>query len=276
MRWGIALESLVAAAYTEETGRKVRRARRMLRHRDLPWRLASLDRVVVGELRLLEIKTARFADEAWGATGTDEIPDHVRIQVEHQMAVTGYPLADVAVLFSGSELRHYTIERDDGIQGDLLELEQAFWNAVQARHLPAEIADLGARPLPLREGEVLATPEVTSLVAELRVARSSFDQAEATRDALDVQLRDALADIGTVRGEGFRISYRRNKDSVKVGWEQVAAAYRRLIEEHGLDSTAGGLDGGLDAIQSLFTRISPGARPLRLTYSKETTDDAPL
>ena len=59
MAWGRRLEPLVAAAYTEATGRRLRRVSRLLRHRERPWQLASIDRAVIGEKRLVEIKTTR-------------------------------------------------------------------------------------------------------------------------------------------------------------------------------------------------------------------------
>jgi putative phage-type endonuclease len=281
MKFGIALEAVVATAYSEKTGRKVRRVRRMLRHRELPWMLASLDRVVIGEMRLVEIKTARFASDEWGPDGSDEIPDHVRIQVEHQMAVTGYPLADVVVLFAGSDLRTYTIARDHEIQADLLGMERAFWSAVQAKSLPADLAELGARPVPLREGEIAATEQITALVAQLRVARTNYDQVETAKKELEAALRAELADIGTVRGDGFRISYRPQADRRQVGWEQIAAAYRskleavlpQLLDDPDADTHVALAE--LDMIRDLFTTTAPGIRPLRLTYSKPA-DEEPL
>jgi len=295
MSWGRHLEPAIAAAYADETGRKLRRVNRLLQHRALPWMLASLDRVVVGEQRIVEIKTARFANENWGAAGSDEMPDHVRIQVEHQMAVTGYEIADVVVLFAGSDLRIYTIATDIDVRADLLSLELAFWNAVQAKSLPADLMDLGPRPVPLREGEVAASETVAGLVAQLRAARTNFDQVEAVKKELEAELRAELTDIAAVRGDGFRISYRPNKDSVKVGWEEVAGAYRGALE--GLvgysqalrrpviaDKIGAGddfhiaLDAGelaLRSAESLFTTTAPGIRPLRITYSKPT-DEEPL
>jgi len=269
MKFGIALEAVVATAYSEKTGRKVRRVRRMLRHRELPWMLASLDRVVIGEMRLVEIKTARFASDEWGADGSDEVPDHVRIQVEHQMAVTGYEVADVVVLFAGSDLRTYTIERDADIQADLLGMETAFWSAVQAKSLPPDLTDLGPRPVPLREGEVEASDTITALVAQLRGVRTNFDQVEAVKKELEHSLRHELIDVATVRGDGFRISYRHQADRHQVGWEEIAAAYRARLEQMGADVAE------LEVIHDLFTTTTPGIRPLRITYSKES-DDAPL
>jgi putative phage-type endonuclease len=269
MRWGHRLEDVVARAYADDTGHKVRRVRRLLRHRELPWMLASLDRVVVGEPRIVEVKVARFANEAWGQAGSDEIPDHVRIQVEHQMAVTGYQVADVVVLFSGSDLRTYTIETDLEVRADLIALERAFWNAVQVGSLPADLFELGARPVPLREGEMLATDAIAGMVAGLRAARLNVEQAEWVKAQIEAELRAQLADVAAVRGDGFRISYKPQADRHRIGWEQIAGAYRGRLEQLGVDVAE------LDTLRELFTTTAPGIRPLRITYSKET-DVEPL
>jgi putative phage-type endonuclease len=272
MAWGKHLEPAIAAAYAEETGRKLRRVNRLLRHRDLEWMLASLDRVVVGERRLVEIKTARFASEQWGAAGTDEVPDHYRLQVIHQLGVTGYEVADIVVLFAGSDLRIYTVPRDDELLSDLVSLEQAFWSAVQSKSLPADLTDLGPRPVPLREGEIDASeiPAPVALlahrVAETRRVAKGIDEVKELAEA---ELKAAIDEFEAIRGDGFRINYRQQGDRRQVGWEQVAAGYRTRLEQMGADVAE------LDTLRDLFTTTRRGNRPLLITM-KEPTDDVPL
>lgn len=299
MRWGLRLENVIADAYAEETGRKVRRVNRLLQHREHSWMLASLDRVAVGERRLVEIKTAGFADEQWGKAGTDEVPDHYRLQVLHQLGVTGYDVADIVVLFAGSDLRTYTVPRDEETLADLLALEAAFWAAVQAKSLPAELTDLGPRPVPLREGEVAASeiPAPVKLLAH-RVAelRQSSKGVEVVKEQAEAELKAAIDEYTAIRGDGFRITYRQQDDRHKVGWEQVAGAYRGALEElvgysqalrrPAIAAAIGAgddfyiaLTAGEQAIrsaESLFTTTSRGNRPLLIHLDKETTDDVPL
>lgn len=272
MAWGKHLEPAIAAAYAEETGRKLRRVNRLLRHHDLEWMLASLDRVVVGERRLVEIKTARFASEEWGQAGTDEVPDHYRLQVIHQLGVTGYDVADIVVLFAGSDLRIYTVPRDEDLLADLVGLEGAFWAAVEAKSLPADLTDIAPRPVPLREGEVAASeiPAPVGLLAN-RVAglRRDVKSIEAFKDHAEDELKAAIDDFIAIRGDGFRITYRQQGDRQQVGWEQVAAGYRVRLEEMGADVAE------LDTLRDLFTTTRRGNRPL-LIQMKEPTDDVPL
>jgi putative phage-type endonuclease len=137
-RWGRRLEDVVALAYQEETGRPVYRpARPMEWHPHIPWMFASLDRLteVNGQGRLLEIKTSRFGDE-WGAPGTDDIPAQYLVQVQHQLAVTGVRLADVAVLIGGQELQVYEVERDERLISNLTTVLADFWAKVERREPP--------------------------------------------------------------------------------------------------------------------------------------------
>lgn len=46
--WGTLLEPIVAAAYTKQTGNRVRKVNAVLQHPGIPFMLANLDREVVG------------------------------------------------------------------------------------------------------------------------------------------------------------------------------------------------------------------------------------
>ena len=285
MTWGLKLEEVIAAAYTERTGRKVRRARRLRRHPDIPWMIASLDRVAVGERRIVEIKTARYASEAWGPDESDEIPDHVRVQVLHQMEVTGYDVADVVALFSGSDLRRYTIERDQGLIDDLVRIEGTFWRALEDHRLPDELLDRPPQALPLREGEVTATDRIEVLAGLVYAQRAMYDKAKEEKEAAEDRLREELGDLTAVRGETL-------PDPVppagRAQGDRLAGGRRRLPAPRGASRSSAdrtwpsgaywavhaAVD--LDAIEELFTVTKPGIRPLRLTISKEKHDDASL
>jgi putative phage-type endonuclease len=130
MTWGLRLEPVLADAYAEETGRTVRPPPTNLRHPDHPWMLANPDRLTACG-RIVELKTcSAFAADAWGAPGTDEVPEYYLVQVAHQMAVTGLGVTDVAVLIGGQDFRVYTVRRDERLVGRLVEIGAAFWGRV--------------------------------------------------------------------------------------------------------------------------------------------------
>jgi predicted phage-related endonuclease len=135
MAWGTRLEPVIAAAYTQLTRRALFVPPRLVRSLDLPWLLASLDRLTE-DGRIVEIKTSRTA-EGWGDAGTDEVPDWYLLQVTHQLLVTGAEAADVAVLISGSDFRTYTVGRHVKLLDSLLRSEESFWARHKANDPPA-------------------------------------------------------------------------------------------------------------------------------------------
>lgn len=137
-KWGRMLEDTVAVAYSEEMGRDVIRPQELTTfHPTIPYMAASLDFItfVDGEKRPLETKTSNQPQD-WGDSGTDEIPDYYNVQVQHQMAVTGYQVADLAVLINASDFRVFTIKRSEKIIAHLINIERTFWEMVQNRRAP--------------------------------------------------------------------------------------------------------------------------------------------
>lgn len=77
---------------------------------------ATPDRLLVdretGEVTaLLEIKTTRAASE-WGDEGTDEVPEHYKLQALWQMKCTGVKTVIFAVLHAGLRFAIYRVEWD--------------------------------------------------------------------------------------------------------------------------------------------------------------------
>ncbi len=155
LRWGRKLEEVVADAYQEVTGNLLQfPPAATLAHRDLPWMMASVDRLAAwdNKLRVVELKTAGHRSDEWGEPGTDEIPDHYLIQIQHQLAVLDsyyalddtqpeqvLPLddtADLAVLFAGSEFAVYHVRRNERVIAALATIESDFWGQVQRRQAP--------------------------------------------------------------------------------------------------------------------------------------------
>jgi putative phage-type endonuclease len=76
--WGTLLEPIVAAAYTQQTGNRVRKVNAVLQHPTIPFMLANLDREIVGVpgVQILECKTAgEFGARLW----RDGVPEYVQL-----------------------------------------------------------------------------------------------------------------------------------------------------------------------------------------------------
>jgi len=256
---GHRLEPLLAALYTEREGHRVQRVNRILRHPEHDFIRASLDRRRKGVV--VQLKARRFRDDEWGPDGSDQVPDAIAYQETQEMLVAGVERADVAVLFSGLEFRVYRLGLDRTLADELIALETRAWAYVARGELPPYPGPAPIRPV-LAAGEIPADPDTTAAVLAWHAAEQLRAESEASADAIKDLLRERLAIVEAVRGDGFRISYRPSKDRTTVAWEQVASAYRKAMEEYGVDPAWPAL------IESTFTTTTPGARPLRITIEK--------
>lgn len=266
--WGHRLEPVVAAWYTDETGRPLRHVNYLLRHPHVPYALASLDRVSArkGERRVVEIKTER-----WGWPKDEPIPGFVQAQVQHQLWVTGYDVADVVILTGGSQPRIVEVPRDDGYIADLAFVEAAFWDNVETGTMPAaDGSETTRRALsrmhPYDDGSMLpANADLVSLAEQLRAARIAKKAADADEGTLANAIRAIVGDASGVEGV---LTLRKNSDSTRTNWPGVAKGYRLLLEDLECEHLAQAMRDralpSLDAVETAHSETVQGARVLRL------------
>ena len=109
---------------------------------------ATPDRILVdretGEVTaLLEIKTARVASE-WGEEGTDEVPEHYRLQALWQMKCTGVRTVIFAVLHAGLRFATYRVDWDAAAVEELTAAATDFMESVRTGRTPDYREEPGA------------------------------------------------------------------------------------------------------------------------------------
>lgn len=133
---GTFLEEFVAKKFERETGKKVKRRNAFIYNSKYPWAHANVDRVIVGEDALLEIKTCDSLSMRKFANG--EYPSHYYAQMVHYLAVTEKSRCYLAVLIGNKQFKWFTVERDEAEIAALMMAEENFWYQVQ-NDLPPEI-----------------------------------------------------------------------------------------------------------------------------------------
>lgn len=143
-KWGHLLEPVIAAEFEERHPEYWVHPAGTYAPDDRRWQLANVDRLLypiegvninTRPTSLLEIKTSRFGD-GYGPTQTDQIPLHVRCQVQYQLDVFDLPYAHVAVLVGGNDYREYVIDADPDDQLALRDAAAAFWWSLQTDDEP--------------------------------------------------------------------------------------------------------------------------------------------
>lgn len=217
---GQVLEGAVRDWYSRVTGRKVHR-RRLVRHPEHREMIGHIDGRVVGEPRILEVKTTtrRLSD----------VPADWTVQVQHYLAVTGAEVCDIAALGPSLQLDIYEMPRDEALIADLVEMEHIFWTQhVLARVPPPIDGSEGARRwlnarFPADDGhEMVADEQLSGWVHALLDAKDAEKALGADIALLENQLKEAMGEAATLAGSDFRVSWRRSNDQTVVDWEAVA------------------------------------------------------
>lgn len=235
--WGLLLEPAIATRYTQETGHTLRDPGRytLRRSRTVPWMVATLDREIVKADGQSVPAPLELKKRGWAKDGEwDEAPPpDVLVQVQHQLAVTGWQWAAVAVLIGGREFRRFVVPRHEVFIKKLLVAEHKFMEQLRTKTLPAidasEKTREALRALYPREqpGLVVNLPgEAVDWDTERLQAIADGKAAEARQDAAENKLRAALGEAETgVLPNGTTYTY---KASERAGYTVPPSIVRTL------------------------------------------------
>jgi len=240
---GILLENAVAEFYEMETGRELRRSNGIVRLKEMPWAMASLDRTIVGEEGLVEIKTS--TSPRWSL---HPVPPEVVAQVQWQMFVTGAPWCDIAVLLGGLVFRIERVEASVEMQTDLYRKAVEFRNLLATDTAPplwGEDSDALASVTPWNGLEEWAQADagldrVAQIYAEKQYESKLLDQELQN---LAISLKEAIGVKAGIAGEGWSATWKQNKSSQKVDYKLLLEALKPPVD-----------------IVDAYTREVPGAR----------------
>ncbi len=218
--WGSIHEEPIARHYAKVKNCKVRRVTNTLFHKKYPFILCHLDRKIENESKILECKFAMYAKDNWGPDGSDQVPMSYIIQVQHQLAVTGYEEADLAVLISGWDFRIYHFKRNDKLIAKIEEEIVKFWNCVET-DTPPPLRDRQDVELmyPTTNGNLKEVePEVLEVLCKFREVRARTKELEDEKEKLSDKLTLFMQDA-----EGLKM-----RDEVLATWKPTARGNRVL------------------------------------------------
>lgn len=276
---GLKMQSVVGELYAHANGKRLRADNRMHVHPGHPWLYTHLDFRVIGERRLVEAKTSNRWD-LWGADGSTDVPPEYWVQVQHEMAVTGYQWCDLAVLLSNREFRTFPIPADPEFQARMIDADHEFWfDHVLTGDPPydgSEAAEAFLRrtkPTPTA-GMKVASAEQTLQVVRWEELGAEVKRLKAEQAKIQQVLELGIGDAEGIYGPGFEASWRQNKPTTTHEWELVASTFgallRQLAEARNIREVRKLLaTTDPDTVVSLYTDVKPGARVFRVSRKKQ-------
>lgn len=217
LRLGHDLEEYVAGRFTEKTGKKAKNCNYILRSKKYPFMLANVDRLIVGENAVLEVKTTRNFDKYDYANG--EYNSSYYTQVLHYMAVGGFIKAYIAIYELGVDLYVIEIERTEEVEKDvqtLIELERRFWEENIEKEIPPTPTgienDSKFISTAYQANEKLPTVDLTPFDKQLE----EIIALKAQKSALEAEIAERENSVKTTLAEATRGETER----FKVSWKQ--------------------------------------------------------
>jgi hypothetical protein len=138
-RWGLLLEDAIAAGAAEREGWKIHPGRYASHESGLG---ATLDRIIEAPTAsdyadgfvgpgCLELKNVDWLQTRQGRAWAGEPPMHVLLQLQAQLAATGFGWGAVAWLVGGNDLRILKFKARPNLQAEILRRVAAFWQSVR-------------------------------------------------------------------------------------------------------------------------------------------------
>lgn len=217
IRLGHDLEEYVAERFTEKTGKKVKNCNYILRSKEYPFMLANVDRLIIGENAVLEVKTTRNFDKYDYENG--EYNSSYYTQVLHYMAVGGFNKAYIAIYELGVDLHVIEVERNETVEQDiqaLIQLEKQFWEENVAKEIPPVPTgienDSKFIATAYQANEELPTVDLTPLDKQLE----EIIALKAQKSALEAEISERENTVKITLAEATR----GESERYKVSWKQ--------------------------------------------------------
>ena len=235
------------------------------------WASGSPDRVVVKDGEVTHGLECKFRGERllamYGESGTDGVLESDMAQSCFYMGI--FPLVKewyVSVQFSNRERRLFVIQRDQELIDQFYQIAKDFLENHLIPQIPPPIdgSESSKRYLnyryPKDQGPILepTDEEILMTVENYRQLKRNLKDLEGTISTYENTLKSIIGDCAGMKGDWGKITWTKNKDSVKVD-------YGAMLDELCAYIPADVFD---DSLKN-HTTIKPGARVFRPYFAKE-------
>lgn len=239
--WGHRLEPVVAKKFAEKNNVTVQKNTVTFTHPN-GWLCGTPDFFYAynGADRGLEIKTASaYLMGEYGDEHTDEIPTKHYLQCLGYMIITETDVWDLCVLIGGSTYKEYRVTATPEQKQVLLQRLKQFYDTHIQPHVPPALTTLDdvttKYPTSTPELTKPATQEMLSTIQEMHKILSQIATLEKSYDALDVRLRNDIADaeliVDPCNGEKL-LTYKNIQPRKTLDVQRLRKDYPRIYDEY--------------------------------------------
>jgi putative phage-type endonuclease len=219
MRWGNRLEAAIAHGIAEEKGWTISPMKdywRLTGERigsSFDFLITSLDEPVHLEIKNVDYMAFR---DGWieHEDGSIEAPEHIEMQVQHQMLVSGFKRAFIGAFVAGNRYELIERERDEQVISAIRAKIAEFWRTVDACQEPVPVLPEDAEAVIrlnqyAQPGKILdasGDANIEMLVTQYKRACADEKNAQEDKDTAKALLLAAIGDAEKVLLPGWTIS----------------------------------------------------------------------
>lgn len=219
MRWGRRLQDAIAAGIAEDQGWVAEPMKEYIRLRSIrmgasfDWRM--LDKAGrIGNFEIKNVDWLVFRDQWHEEDGELVAPDHIEIQLQHQIHTSGYEWGAIGVLVGGNAPRVLIRERDHEVGQAIEKKVQEFWRSIDAGTPPPPdyaadsefISKLYGFAQPGKVFDGRGVARIATLCADYHQAQQDEAAAKKRKDAAKAEMLMEVGDAEKVIADGFTIS----------------------------------------------------------------------
>jgi len=222
---GTELEQFVADKFVTTTGKAVRIAPKVYQHKEFPYMVAHIDRLVTGTDELLECKTCSFfKKDEWDG---EEIPQEYILQVMWYLGITGRKVGYIAVLIGGQSFKYKRIEFDQELFDTMVEAAKEFWACVKndtppqvvadddetLKELYAQSSDQYIELYPTDERTTEAVNAHEEKIAYLQELKAHIKSLQDEQKEIETHLKDLIKDNEGIESPKYVVTWKTQKGS---------------------------------------------------------------
>jgi putative phage-type endonuclease len=246
---GVELEQFVADKFAAMTGKAVRRSPKVYQHKEFPYMVAHIDRLVTGTDELLECKTCSFfKKDEWDG---EDIPQEYILQVMWYLGITGRKVGYIAVLIGGQSFKYKRIEFDQELFETMVDAAKEFWACVKNDTPPAIVADddetlkelwyehsekyIELYPTDERTTEAVNAHE--EKIAYLQELKAHIKSLQDEQKEIEAHLKDLIKDNEGIESPKYIVTWKMQKSS-RFDSKLFKQEHPELAEQYTIETTS--------------------------------------
>lgn len=249
---GTELEEFVAQKFAKETGKKVRKQKKMYVHKDYPYMAAHIDRLITGTDEILECKTcSAHKEDEWAEITVEEeingkketvekykIPQEYVLQVIWYLGITGKTVGNIAVLIGGQKFKKRKLLFDKDLFDIMVDMAKDFWYAVQNNIPPAVSSgdnSLLSKMFPSHNQDYIEKQDFENKICKLQQVKEDISALTEEKETLEAEIKKAVGENLGIITERYKVTWKeQSQSSVNVAQLKSDGLYNKYSNKNSI------------------------------------------